>query len=317
MADGYSSKQINLRVKVASELKRIYLQTNGSGKHWVTCEVFGDPPPKVSFTQPKNMASQITVESGNFTASYSLIASSNTNYTCQIDGENNPSTLSIDNMESSPCIKSAPSSKSDRLIFSSVLGVLMALLGLSIIVNVRLLVIWKRMAAAPSAENVYYNYPAKPDISTVEHYSFGGNLDEKNISLKINNVTPNDTGLYFCRIELKEMADGYSSKQINLRVKVAIELKRIYLKTNGPGKHWVTCEVFGDPPPKVSFTQPKNMASQITVESGNFTASYSLIASSNMNYTSAAPNADHVYYNYPAKPDTDGVYMNARKTPKK
>ncbi|XP_066510987.1 uncharacterized protein [Hoplias malabaricus] len=164
MADGYSSKQINLRVKVASELKRIYLQTNGSGKHWVTCEVFGDPPPKVSFTQPKNMASQITVESGNFTASYSLIASSNTNYTCQIDGENNPSTLSIDNMESSPCIKSAPSSKSDRLIFSSVLGVLMALLGLSIIVNVRLLVIWKRMAAAPSAENVYYNYPAKPDM---------------------------------------------------------------------------------------------------------------------------------------------------------
>ncbi|XP_066511162.1 sialic acid-binding Ig-like lectin 15 [Hoplias malabaricus] len=163
----YSSKNITLTVKVASELKRIYFQTNGSGQHRVTCEVFGDPPPKVSFTQPKNMASQIIVESGVFTASYSLIASSNTSYTCQIDGENNPSTLSIDNLESSPCIKSAPSSKSERLIFSSVLGVLMALLGLSIIVIVRLLVIWKRMAAAPNAENVYYNYPAKPDTDGV------------------------------------------------------------------------------------------------------------------------------------------------------
>ncbi|XP_036454589.1 uncharacterized protein LOC118827364 isoform X1 [Colossoma macropomum] len=116
-------------------------------------------------------------------------------------------------------------------------------------------------------------------------YSFGENLTERNIALRISNVTHSDVGVYFCRIELEEKVNWFTSNGIILKVKEPQKLRRIYIQTTVTGEHWVTCEVSGEPLPTVNWTQPENITtSQLFFQTG-FLASYSLPVSPNTNYT--------------------------------
>ncbi|KAL7836582.1 hypothetical protein AOLI_G00278660 [Acnodon oligacanthus] len=71
-------------------LENIYIRILPSGEQFVTCDVKGTPPPTVTWIIPENMnASLVSVQSSFDRASSSIPANlPNTNYTCQIHGEN-------------------------------------------------------------------------------------------------------------------------------------------------------------------------------------------------------------------------------------
>ncbi|KAG9261754.1 sialic acid-binding Ig-like lectin 15 [Astyanax mexicanus] len=138
---------------------------------------------------------------------------------------------------------------------------------------------WKSMAYTGPVIYQCSNNCSKSD----GRYSFAGNITEKNISLKISMVSFTDTGIYFCRIE---RSDKFTSQGIVLQVKVPKELRRIYVQTTEQGERWVTCEVFGDPPPNVIWTQPNTVnPSEILNQHGIYSSSSSVPASPNTNYT--------------------------------
>ncbi|XP_036454871.1 sialic acid-binding Ig-like lectin 15 [Colossoma macropomum] len=87
---------LNIRA-VPQTLDSIYIQTLPSGEQFVTCDVKGTPPPTVTWIILGNMnASQVSVQSGFARASSTIPANlPNTNYTCQIHGENGTQHLSI------------------------------------------------------------------------------------------------------------------------------------------------------------------------------------------------------------------------------
>ncbi|XP_072520801.1 sialic acid-binding Ig-like lectin 15 [Salminus brasiliensis] len=121
---------------------------------------------------------------------------------------------------------------------------------------------------------------------SVGRYSFAGNLTEQNISLRISNVSFSDAGVYYCRIQLEVIDNWYTSTGIKVQVTVGKELQRIYIQTTKKGARWVTCEVSGDPPPNVTWSQPDTLnTSEILVQTGFFTTSFSVPASPNTNYT--------------------------------
>ncbi|KAL6465542.1 hypothetical protein MHYP_G00256750 [Metynnis hypsauchen] len=80
---------LNIRA-VPQALESIYIQTLPSGEQFVACDVKGTPPPAVTWIFPENTnASLVSVQSGFDRASSSIRANlPNTNYTCQIHGEN-------------------------------------------------------------------------------------------------------------------------------------------------------------------------------------------------------------------------------------
>ncbi|XP_026852128.2 sialic acid-binding Ig-like lectin 15 isoform X1 [Electrophorus electricus] len=78
-----------LNIHVAPELLSIYIQTRASGEQLVTCDVKGSPPPTVMWIMPENIsAPSVSVQSTCCSASSSIAYKPNTNYTCQIHGEN-------------------------------------------------------------------------------------------------------------------------------------------------------------------------------------------------------------------------------------
>ncbi|KAI4871419.1 hypothetical protein NFI96_013045, partial [Prochilodus magdalenae] len=114
-------------------------------------------------------------------------------------------------------------------------------------------------------------------------YSFGGDLTEQNIALRISNVTHTDVGKYFCRIQLD--MDAYTSEKIELEVKEPQELRRIYIETTVKGERLVTCDVSGQPPPAVTWTQPENITTSQISNLTDSLVSYSVPASHNTEYT--------------------------------
>ncbi|KAL7836583.1 hypothetical protein AOLI_G00278670 [Acnodon oligacanthus] len=116
-------------------------------------------------------------------------------------------------------------------------------------------------------------------------YSFGGNLPERNIALWISNVTQSDAGLYFCRIELEERVNWFTSVGITLKVKEPQKLQRLYIQTTVTGERWVTCEISGTPLPTVNWTQPESITTSPIFFQTGLLASYSLPVSPNTNYT--------------------------------
>ncbi|KAL6465540.1 hypothetical protein MHYP_G00256730 [Metynnis hypsauchen] len=125
-------------------------------------------------------------------------------------------------------------------------------------------------------------------------YSFGGNLPERNIALWISNVTQSDAGLYFCRIELDETVNWFTSQGITLNVKEPQKLQRLYIQTTVTGERWVTCEISGKPLPTVKWTQPENITTSPIFFQTGLLASYSLPASPNTNYTCQIDGEDGV-----------------------
>lgn len=81
---------------VPQTLESIYIRTLRLGE-FVTCDVKGTPPPAVKWIIPENIsASLVSVQSSFTTASSSIPAIlPNTNYTCEIRGENGLQHLSV------------------------------------------------------------------------------------------------------------------------------------------------------------------------------------------------------------------------------
>ncbi|KAL7839634.1 hypothetical protein SRHO_G00262920 [Serrasalmus rhombeus] len=146
---------------------------------------------------------------------------------------------------------------------------------------------WKQQAytGSPVYQCVRNNDSLGNCTKSTGRYSFGGNLPERNITLRISNVTESDAGSYFCRIELETRENWFTSKDIMLKVKEPQKLQRLYIQTTVTGERWVTCEVSGNPLPTVNWTQPENInTSPIFFQTG-LLASYSLPVSPNTNYT--------------------------------
>ncbi|XP_072521219.1 sialic acid-binding Ig-like lectin 15 [Salminus brasiliensis] len=97
-ADQYGTHTgTTLNIQVPQALESIYMRTLPSGEQFVTCEVKGTPPPTVTWINPEiTSASLVSVQSDWARASSSIPANlTNTNYTCQIHGENGLQLLSI------------------------------------------------------------------------------------------------------------------------------------------------------------------------------------------------------------------------------
>ncbi|KAI4871421.1 hypothetical protein NFI96_013047 [Prochilodus magdalenae] len=121
-------------------------------------------------------------------------------------------------------------------------------------------------------------------------YSLSGNPRKNNISLRIVRVSFLDGDfVYFCRVELSKKADSYETPngtRLDIRA-VPEALESIYIRTLPSGQQFITCDVKGTPPPKVTWTNPENMnSSLVSVQSSLARASSSIPANlPNTNYT--------------------------------
>ncbi|KAL6465537.1 hypothetical protein MHYP_G00256700 [Metynnis hypsauchen] len=140
---------------------------------------------------------------------------------------------------------------------------------------------WKDQAYSGS---LLYQCVRNSDLSgnctkSTGRFSFGGNLPERNIALWISNVTQSDAGLYFCRIELEEKVNWFTSQGITLNVKAMLGALGAVLGI-------------------VLFVNLYVLASFCRRVAA----------------TNSSEDADNVYHNFPRRADLDGIYMNARKT---
>ncbi|XP_072521299.1 sialic acid-binding Ig-like lectin 15 [Salminus brasiliensis] len=136
----------SLNIQVPQSLESIYIRTLPSGEQFVTCEVKGTPPPTVIWINPEiTSASLVSVQSDWARASSSIPANlTNTNYTCQIHGENGLQLLSI---------YYQGGKKQEHQIPFTLSIVFVVLSGIFFIISVTLAVIYKKGSSEPLANS--------------------------------------------------------------------------------------------------------------------------------------------------------------------